>query len=185
MRITVIGCGRWGSFLTWYLDRLGHQVTLYGRESSKRFQEIRIRRSNGVVEFPLSIQLCSDLNKACGQAEILVISIPSQSLRQLAEELEKLGMRHKSVVLCMKGLEVETGLRLTQILEQCLHPSNQAVVWLGPGHVQEFYNGIPNCMVLDSSCEQLKQDLVEAFSSDLIRFYYGQDLIGNEIGAAR
>jgi glycerol-3-phosphate dehydrogenase (NAD(P)+) len=50
--------------------------------------------------------------------------------------------------------------------------------------VQEFYAGIPNCMVIDSKNENVKKGLVEAFSGDLIRFYYGTDLIGNEIGAA-
>jgi glycerol-3-phosphate dehydrogenase (NAD(P)+) len=57
-------------------------------------------------------------------------------------------------------------------------------VWLGPGHVQEFYKGIPNCMVIDSNNDLVKKLLVDKFSSNLIRFYYGQDLIGNEIGAA-
>ena len=57
-------------------------------------------------------------------------------------------------------------------------------VWLGPGHVQEFTRGVPNCMVIDSADEALKAMLVEALASDLIRFYYGRDLIGNEIGAA-
>ena len=52
------------------------------------------------------------------------------------------------------------------------------------GHVQEFYRGIPNCMVIDSSREDVKRLLVQSFSSDLIRFYYGEDLIGNEVGAA-
>ena len=63
-------------------------------------------------------------------------------------------------------------------------PSNRTAVWLGPGHVQDFYAGIPSCMVIDSADPQLKQDLIDAFAGPLIRFYYGQDLIGNEIGAA-
>ena len=50
--------------------------------------------------------------------------------------------------------------------------------------MQEFYRGIPNCMVIDSSREDVKRLLVQSFSSDLIRFYYGEDLIGNEVGAA-
>ena len=62
--------------------------------------------------------------------------------------------------------------------------SNRAAVWLGPGHVQEFYAGVPNCMVIDSHDEKTKQRLVDAFSGELIRFYYGRDMIGNEIGAA-
>ena len=62
--------------------------------------------------------------------------------------------------------------------------SNRIAVWLGPGHVQEFYKGIPNCMVIDSKDEATKKYLVEKFSSNLIRFYYGNDMLGNEIGAA-
>ena len=84
----------------------------------------------------------------------------------------------------MKGLEQGTGRRLSQIAQENLDPSNAVAVWLGPGHVQEFYRGIPNCMVIDSSREDVKRLLVQSFSSDLIRFYYGEDLIGNEVGAA-
>ena len=84
----------------------------------------------------------------------------------------------------MKGLEQGTGRRLSQIAQENLDPSNAVAVWLGPGHVQEFYRGIPNCMVIDSSREDVKRLLVRSFSSDLIRFYYGEDLIGNEVGAA-
>ena len=62
--------------------------------------------------------------------------------------------------------------------------SNKVAVWLGPGHVQEFCRGIPNCMVIDSTDELVKDELIRSFSSDLIRFYYGTDLIGNEIGGA-
>jgi glycerol-3-phosphate dehydrogenase (NAD(P)+) len=84
----------------------------------------------------------------------------------------------------MKGIEIATGRRLSQIAADNTDASNAVAVWLGPGHVQEFYRGIPNCMVIDSASEDVKHRLVDAFSSDLIRFYYGQDLIGNEVGGA-
>jgi len=63
-------------------------------------------------------------------------------------------------------------------------PDADSAVWIGPGHVQDFLSGIPNCMVIDSADEGLKKELVQSFSGDLIRFYYGADLIGNEVGAA-
>jgi glycerol-3-phosphate dehydrogenase (NAD(P)+) len=84
----------------------------------------------------------------------------------------------------MKGIEISTGRRLSQVATDNLDYSNEVAVWLGPGHVQEFYKGIPNCMVIDSNNETVKKLLVDNFSSNLIRFYYGQDLIGNEIGGA-
>ena len=84
----------------------------------------------------------------------------------------------------MKGLEVGSGKRLSDIVEEELPADNRIAVWLGPGHVQEFLAGVPNCMVLDSRHGSLKKKLIEAFSGNLIRFYYGEDLLGNEIGAA-
>ena len=72
----------------------------------------------------------------------------------------------------------------SEIAEGHLPDSCKVAIWVGPGHVQEFYAGIPNCMVIDSRSTRVKNLLVEAFSGDLIRFYYGQDLVGNEIGAA-
>ncbi|MFR1480037.1 MAG: hypothetical protein ACLSB9_32400 [Hydrogeniiclostridium mannosilyticum] len=87
------------------------------------------------------------------------------------------------VVLCMKGLEIGTGRRLSTIVEEYA-PRARVAVWVGPGHVQDFVAGIPNCMVIDSPDPDTKEFLVPAFSSSLIRFYYGSDMVGNEIGAA-
>lgn len=183
MKITVIGCGRWGSLITWYLDSIGHDVTLYGRENSKNMQRFMKERKNDLLEFPESIKL--ETNLACvKEADVIVISVNSQGLQALMDELKQYELTDKIFVLCMKGIEISTGRRLSQIANDNLDFSNNVAVWLGPGHVQEFYHGIPNCMVIDSNDSKTKELLVNEFSSDLIRFYYGQDLIGNEIGAA-
>ena len=184
MDITVIGCGRWGSLITWYLDHIGHRVTLYGRAASPRMQSFLATRQNDLLTLPASVALSTDLTAALNGAETVIISIGSQSLRSLLGQPELQALRDRTVVLCMKGLEMGTGARLSQIAAECLHPSNAVAVWLGPGHVQEFYRGIPNCMVIDSENDDAKRRLVQAFSSDLIRFYYGGDMIGNEVGAA-
>ena len=183
MKVTVIGCGRWGSLITWYLDKIGHEVSLYGRASSPHMQRFLAERKNDLLEFPESIALHTDLECAQG-AEVIVISVPSQALQGLMDQLKPLDLKNKTFVLCMKGIEIETGRRLSEVARDNIDPSCAVAVWLGPGHVQEFYAGIPNCMVIDSEDEAVKHRLVNAFSSQLIRFYYGEDLIGNEIGAA-
>ncbi len=183
LSITVIGCGRWGSCLTWYLDRIGHSVTLYGRASSHNMQRFLQTRQNDWLTLPPSIALTTDL-AAVDAADVVVISVDSQGLRRLLGELSAHGMKNKIVVLCMKGIEIESGKRLSEVACECLDPSCRVAVWLGPGHVQSFYEGIPNCMVIDSADADVKVRLVDAFSSDLIRLYYGEDLIGNEIGGA-
>lgn len=183
MKIAVIGCGRWGSLITWYLDRLGHDLTLYGRESSAHMARFLRERKNDLLTLPESVALTTELSDV-RNAEIIVISIASQGLRGLWKELRALELKNKIFVLCMKGIEIETGKRLSEISEEYADPSSQIAVWLGPGHVQEFYAGIPNCMVIDSKSDDVKKTLVEAFSGELIRFYYGMDLVGNEVGAA-
>ena len=183
-RISVIGCGRWGTFLAWYLERSGQQVCLYGREGSPRMDALVATRTNGVTTLPESVRLTHSLAEAL-ERDTVVISVGAQGLRGLLREIAALcpGGEGKRLVLCMKGLEAGTGKRLTTLVEEEL-PQARAAVWLGPGHVQEFTAGIPNCMVIDSKDEALKEELVAAFSSELIRFYYGRDLIGNEIGGA-
>ncbi len=183
MNITVIGCGRWGSFIAWYLDKIGHQVTLYGRSTSKHMKEFLESRSNGLLKLKESVKLSVDLSDL-DSAEIIVISVNSQGLESLMTEIRQRSLTNKTFVLCMKGIEIGTGRRLTEIAVKDLEVSNHIAVWLGPGHVQEYLRGIPNCMVIDSEENQVKERLISEFSSELIRFYYGQDLIGNEIGAA-
>ena len=183
MVITVIGCGRWGSFIAWYLNKIGHSVSLYGRETSKNMQKFLDTRSNGLLTLPESVSLTTSMD-TLPESEVIIISVDSQSLSGVVADINALSIRDCTVVLCMKGLDVGTGRRLSQVASGGLHPSNRVAVWLGPGHVQEFVRGIPNCMVIDSADEETKKHLVDSFSSELIRFYYGNDLLGNEIGAA-
>jgi glycerol-3-phosphate dehydrogenase (NAD(P)+) len=183
MKITVIGCGRWGSLITWYLDYIKQDVTLYGRAESKNMQRFMAERKNDYLELPETVKFTNDLSSV-KDAEVIVISVNSQGLQALLEEMKPFELRNKIFVLCMKGIEITTGRRLTQVVNDSVDFSNEVAVWIGPGHVQELYHGIPNCMVIDSNNEEVKKKLVDTFNSDLIRFYYGQDLIGNEVGAA-
>ncbi len=183
MKICVVGCGRWGSLITWYLDRQGHDVSLYGQSHAPQMQRFLAERKNDLLELPESVTLTTDIGDI-KKAEVIVISIPSQVLRSFMGELEPLKLKNKTFILCMKGIEMGTGMRLSQIAKENTDSSNSVAVWIGPGHVQEFYAGIPNCMVIDSEDEAVKEMLVQNLSGDLIRFYYGADIIGNEIGAA-
>lgn len=182
-KIFVIGCGRWGTFIAWYLHKIGHAVSLYGRKGSANLQQLQDARKNAYLTLPEGVRLTTVLEEAA-TADYLVISVASQSLHAVSLQLAQLNIREKTVILCMKGLEAHSGKRLSQIAEDALDRSNRVAVWLGPGHVQDFLRGIPNCMVIDSRNDLVKEELISAFSGDLIRFYYGTDLIGNEIGAA-
>jgi glycerol-3-phosphate dehydrogenase (NAD(P)+) len=93
-------------------------------------------------------------------------------------------VKDKIFVLCMKGVEVETGKRLTEVLIESGIACDKIAVWVGPGHIQAFVKGQPNCMLIDAENKSLVKYLADGFRGKLIRFYYGDDIIGTEIGAA-
>lgn len=184
MKVSVVGCGRWGSLITWYLaEKRGLDVTLYGREDSANIQRFIKERKNDLLTLPDTVKVTTSLD-CLKDSDVIVISINSQGLAGFMKEIRPLGLKNKIFVLCMKGIDIDTGRRLSEVAAAGSDRSNRVAVWIGPGHVQEFYAGIPNCMVIDSVDIEAKTLLVEAFSSELIRFYYGEDIIGNEIGAA-
>ena len=184
MKISVLGCGRWGSFIAWYLCNHGHDVYSWGPEDDYSYKVLKETGKNEYVRLDERICLTCDLEKAISHAEVIIISISSQGLRGFMQRITAYDVSKKDFVLCMKGIEVETGCRLSEVLTQSGISPKRIAVWVGPGHIQAFTAGIPNCMVIDSANPELKTRLADAFKSDLIRFYYGEDLIGSEIGAA-
>lgn len=186
MNISVLGCGRWGSFIAWYQDKIGNDVYSWGLPDAPEYLQLASQRKNEYLSFEESgVIFTDDLKRAVEHADIIIISISSQHLRSFMERLPQYNLKGKPIVLCMKGIEETTGLRLSQIVGGFVDEKETPVaVWVGPGHPQDFVKGIPNCMVIDSNNEAVKKYLVDSFSSELIRFYLGTDLIGTEIGAA-
>lgn len=185
MRISVLGCGRWGSFLAWYCNSIGHDVLVWGRQGSKSLERLKRHRANDYLKLPDEIELSDSLSRAVAYGDIIIISISAQGLRSLAKQLKDYeGLTDKVIILCMKGLEAKSGKRLTEVFKEEIGYDINPAIWVGPGHVQDFIQGKPNCMVIDCADIDTTKWIVENLASRLIRFYYGRDLIGNEIGAA-
>jgi glycerol-3-phosphate dehydrogenase (NAD(P)+) len=183
MKISVLGCGRWGTFLASYHSRK-NDVLLWGRPTSEHFAALCRDRKNEYLTLPDALRLTSSLEEALDFADVVVISIGSQQLRALAGQIQALPVAGKTFILCMKGIEVTTGKRLTQVFREVVTQPVHVAVWVGPGHVEDFEAGIPNCMVVDSDEPAVIDTIVDTLSSDLIRLYKGNDLIGTEVGAA-
>lgn len=196
MKTSILGCGRWASFLAWYCLRLGHSVKVYGRSGSARLQALETTLGNEYLELKGDISFTSDLSEALVFSDVVLVSIAAQQWSALSRQIEVVLQKkvacsaaneNKIFVLCMKGLDAASGLRLTAVgtrAFQALPLTINLAVWLGPGHVQDFVAGKPNCMVIDSDDASCSHLLIERFNSGLIRFYLGQDLLGNEVGAA-
>ena len=185
MNVSVLGCGRWGSFIAWYQATvLKNKVISWGPEGDYSYEVLKREGKNEYVVLDKSIELTCDLEHAVTSADVIIISISSQGLRGFMQRVVKYPVQDKIFVLCMKGIEEATGKRLSEVLIESGIGREKIAVWVGPGHIQAFTRGIPNCMVIDSYDENLKRHIADNFKSNLIRFYYGNDIIGSEIGAA-
>ncbi len=185
MNISVLGCGRWGSFIAWYQATvLKNKVISWGPEGDYSYEVLKREGKNEYVALDSSIELTCDLSRAVTASDVIIISISSQGLRGFMQKVTKYPVEDKIFVLCMKGIEESTGKRLSEVLIESGIKKDKIAVWVGPGHIQAFTQGIPNCMIIDAYSDSLKKYLAENFKSNLIRFYYGNDIIGTEIGAA-
>ena len=185
MKISVLGCGRWGSFIAWYqATQLKNQVISWGPEGDYSYEVLKNTGKNDYVTLDKSITLTCDLKYAVTESDVIIISISSQGLRGFMKKITAYPVKDKIFVLCMKGIETHTGKRLSEILIESGIDKDKIAVWVGPGHIQAFTQGIPNCMVTDSYNPELTRYIADSFKSNLIRFYYGNDIIGTEFGAA-
>ena len=184
MNASVLGCGRWGTFIADYLDSIGTNTVLWGRYGSERFNQLSTTGRNEYVSLSSAVRLTSSIEEAMSHSDMIFISIDSQGLRDLAKSLGRFHKEQNRYILCMKGLENKTGLRLTQVMESELGDSINTAVWVGPGHVENFINNVPSAMIIDSRDNMLTHQVADYLTSPLIRFYYGEDIIGTEIGAA-
>lgn len=184
-RISVIGCGRWGTFLAWYLIeyKKAKKVFLYGLEGAETFENLKKNRKNDFLSIQDEIVLTSNLEETL-KSDYIIISIESQNLKDLSKELNGYDLNGKTFILAMKGIDIESNRRLSEIMYANINQNIRVAVLLGPGHVQDYTKGIPNCAVIDSNDDKTKTDVVNLMGSSLMRLYYGTDLIGNEIGGA-
>ena len=107
MKLTVLGCGRWGAFLASY-HSAKNDVLLWGRPGSKSFAALQKERKNAYLALPSQLRLESELSAALEFAQVVVISISAQQLRDLARRIARFDLAGKTFILCMKGIEVQS-----------------------------------------------------------------------------
>ena len=185
MKITVLGSGGWGTALALLLLENGHEVTLwsYTEEESRVLRETRENPMLKGVPLPETMGLTTDMGavKGCGA---VVMATPSFAVRATAAKLKQLADPGTIVISVSKGIEKDTSLRLSQVIEEELQGHCPVVVLSGPSHAEEVGRGVPTVVVSasrDKAAAELVQDL---FMNERFRVYASDDVVGVELGAA-
>ena len=182
---SLIGCGRWGTFLGWYSVNKASfdNVDMYDIPTSPNFLELKETRKNAYLSMTDNMILHENIEDVL-KNDFIIISIGCQHFRSLCKQLNGYDIAGKTFLLAMKGLEESTAKTMFEIMKEEVKQPVHTAVLAGPGHVQDYMKNVPSCAVIDSDEPDTKRRVIEMMQSPLIRFYYGADLIGNQIGAA-
>ncbi len=185
MKVTVLGSGGWGTALALLLVENGNDVTLwsYSEEESRVLRETRENPMLGGVKLPEAMQFSTDMAcvKGCGA---IVVATPSFAVRSTAAKLKELADEGTIIISVSKGIEKDTSLRLSQVIEEEVAGKCPVVVLSGPSHAEEVGRHIPTGVVAAADDLKHAQVVQDLFMNQRFRVYTTDDKVGTEICAA-
>jgi glycerol-3-phosphate dehydrogenase (NAD(P)+) len=186
MNVAVIGTGGWGTALAVLLHGNGHKVALWGR-LKEEVEPILAAGENKAflpgVKIPKEIVLTLDADVALRGAELVVLAVPSHGMRPICQQLRDFLPADMPLVSVAKGIENETGARMSEVIAQVLN-TGHIIVLSGPSHAEEVGRGIPTAVVVAAKDQALAATAQKAFMNERFRIYTHDDVIGVELGGA-
>jgi glycerol-3-phosphate dehydrogenase (NAD(P)+) len=188
MKISVLGTGQWGSALAQILCDAGNDVLIWGRNTSV-VDEINSRHTNTnslpSIALPQNLKATADISVAMQHAQMLVLAIPAQSLRENLKQWSSLFKKDIPIVSSLKGIEVSTQLRMTEVIQQVLEVSEEKLAIItGPNLAREIVLRQPAGAVAASTSQELADLVAKAFNNSYFRVYTSNDVIGCELAGA-
>jgi glycerol-3-phosphate dehydrogenase (NAD(P)+) len=186
VKATVIGTGGWGTALAVLLHGNGHKVALWGR-LKQEVEPILAAGENKAflpgVKIPKEIVLTLDADLALREAELVVLAVPSHGMRPICQQLREFLPAGLPLVSVAKGIENETGARMSEVIAEVLH-TDRVIVLSGPSHAEEVGRGIPTAVVVAAKEQALATTAQKVFMNERFRIYTHDDVIGVELGGA-
>ncbi|MCH5269578.1 MAG: NAD(P)H-dependent glycerol-3-phosphate dehydrogenase [Lachnospiraceae bacterium] len=185
-KVGIIGAGSWGIALAVLLHKNGHEITVW----SKIEQEIAMLKAEHEhkdklpgVKLPEDMVFTTDLQEAVSGRNLLVLAVPSAFTRNTAKLLKSVVEQDQIIVNVAKGIEENTLMTLSQIIEEEV-PQAVVAVLSGPSHAEEVGRGIPTTIVVGARKKATAEYLQNIFMNDVFRVYTSSDVLGIELGGS-
>lgn len=184
-KISVIGSGAWGTALAITAQRAGNDVLMWAREGDV-VDSINLVHTNKFLPSTIlasDIQATTDMKQAIDFADVVLLVAPAQFTRTTLEMLKPMWRNEVPLVLCAKGIEVSTGLLLTEVAKEVL-PNATICILSGPGFAAEVAKGNPTATTIAAEDGQLAERLVKIMGSSMFRPYFSTDIVAPEVCGA-
>ena len=185
--IAVIGAGAWGTSLAVQLARNGNATTLWARSASQLESMAKTQQNQRYlpeIVFPDNLTLSSDLQAVVQATRDLLLVVPSHTFRSVAQQIARYCRSDTRIIWATKGLEIDSGKFLHQVLIEELGADTPTAIVSGPSFALELGKGQPTAMTAASRYPDFLPQVVSYFHGNNLRMYTSQDVIGVELGGA-
>lgn len=187
--VTVLGAGSWGTALAKLLADKQHPTTLWARRSDLADQineEHENKRYLPGAALPPTLRATADVEEALKGAEVVVIVVPSHSLRANMKEAKRYIPGNALLCSATKGIENESLMLMSDVLlEELGHATMPRLTYLsGPSFAKEVAQQMPTAVVVAGAAERETETVQRLFATDRFRVYSSNDVIGVELGGA-
>jgi glycerol-3-phosphate dehydrogenase (NAD(P)+) len=187
-QVAVLGAGSWGTTLAWLLAEKGISTCLWARDPAQ-VRTMRRARENSPylpgVPLPERVAPKSDLGRAIAGADLLLVAVPSQAVAALLETVAGLNA-HEPLLCASKGLERDTGRRMSQVIAAAADGRwrDRFALLSGPNLAGEVVRRLPTATVIASPDPDLARRCQALLATDFLRVYTNPDVTGVELGGA-
>ena len=186
-RITFLGCGSWGGALGKLLSEKGVDVTMWHRNRDI-VESLTMNRNHYLIPeliFPSNINFTNDISSAIKLSEIIVLALPSQSIRDVITKNRSSFNKNHLIVNISKGIEINTLMTISDVIDDVLDGHHKSVVTLsGPSHAEEVIRGHPTALVAASKDVKTAERIQNLFATERLRTYLNRDIKGVELGGS-
>jgi len=185
MNIGIIGSGSFGIALACLLNNNGHNVKVWSRsvDEIEQINEKHVtERYLPGLKIPDDIKAFEDMEEVVLNTELIVLAVPSISVRECSKKLSKY-LKNQIIVNVAKGIEKDTLKRLSCVIEEETK-SKRIAVLSGPSHAEEVARNMPTVVAVASNNKEICDIVSDVFMNEYFRVYPNDDLIGVEVGGA-
>ncbi len=188
-RVTVLGAGSWGTALAKLFADQGMPTLLWARRPEQA-ETIEQERENAAylpdVPLPETLHATSDMERAVRHAELLLSVVPTHGLREVWRHAAEHLPEGTPVVCATKGIENESLLMVTQVLEEMLPPRHHRFLMAlgGPSFAKEVARGVPTAVTLAGRDPEALVRVQHLMTTERFRAYVTEDVLGVELGGA-
>jgi glycerol-3-phosphate dehydrogenase (NAD(P)+) len=184
--IAIIGAGSWGTALAVLLGRQGRRVLLWPRRAEQAEALSRTRENHLYlpgVALPAAVEICREAEAAIAESDIVILAVPAKGMREIARRIAGHIPAGKPLLSAAKGLEPDSGKRMSEIIGEAL-PGQPIAVLSGPNLANEVAAGAPTTTVVASRESEICKLIQSALMGPTFRVYTNTDVIGVELGGA-